>query len=230
MSATGRSDARRESDHYVTPPWAIERLLEVYTIPTGATVLDPCAANGELLGTLRRLRPDLTLMGIEIREECRASLQEITAGNVAIGDFFTLAKAVGDGEVDYVLTNPPYSLAQAFINECNRLACVGNIQLLRLNFLGAQKRRDWTHEQRPGARVLPNRSSFTGWGGDATEYAWLIYKDATERGTWDVLSLTPDDEIEAWNAEARKRFPEANPKLRRSAKEEAAAAPLVHAA
>jgi len=223
VSATGRSDARRDADHYETPPWTVERFLEFYRLPEGASVLDPCAANGELLATLKRLRPDLKLYAIELRPECESALAALEAAGIiegyAIGDFFALAKSIEDEFFDYVLTNPPYSLAREFITEGNRITRFGNIHLLRLNFLGAQKRRDWTWETRPGALIVPNRPSFTGWGGDATEYAWLIYKDLSVRGTWDILSLTPDDVIEAWNAAARARFPEMNPKVRRAAKD-----------
>lgn len=216
MSATGRTDGvRQEKDHYITPGWALQRLLEAYRLPEGATVLDPCAANGELLSELNRLRPDLRLMAFEVRAECTAALSDLTSAgvleNFAIGSFPEMAKSIEDDAIDFVLTNPPYSMAQEFVEMGNRIAKIGNIHLLRINFVGAQRRRDWTAKTRPGFFVLPNRPSFTGWGGDATEYAWFVYKDPEMAGRWAILQLTPDETVSAWNKRARLLFPDLKP-------------------
>lgn len=219
MSAAGRTEGvRRDHDHYVTPPWAVHRFLESYEIPRGATVLDPCAADGGLLAAIHEVRPDLVLMASEIREECRAPLSALLNAGVIVGfwlgDFFDLAPGVKDNDIDVVLTNPPFNLAVEFINECNRIARLSNVHLVRLNFLGALKRHDWIAKHKPGVIVSANRPYFTGWGGDATEYAWLVYKDQAVRGVWDITAVTPEKMIQEWNAIAREMFPEANPKLR----------------
>ena len=65
-AAASIESGRRPDDHYVTPEWAIRRLLEAYVPPVLQTsadvnaspqarpmrVLDPCAARGELLVTV----------------------------------------------------------------------------------------------------------------------------------------------------------------------------------
>ena len=223
MSATNRNGSeRRTQDHYVTAPWTVHRFLEAYKIPQGATVLDPCAANGELLAAIKHVRPDLTLLAFELREECRGPLDTLVAAGVLagalIGDFFELAKSLSDSEVDYVVTNPPYSLAQPFIDETIRIARVSASHLLRVNFLGSGERRDWVAATLPGLKISPNRPSFTGWGGDACEYAWFVFGDDSVAGTWEVLALTPDEVISEWNARARAMFPEENPKLKKAAR------------
>lgn len=225
MSATGRSDVRVELDHYVTPDWAIARFLEDYPIAQGATVLDPCAANGELLTELHKRRPDLRLIAIEIRPEAEPALLALQAAGViegyCIGDFCALP--LGEDEVDEIITNPPYDIAEAMIRTGLRVA-KRSAYLLRLNFLGAKERRDFSATTRPGLKVSPNRPSFTGFGGDATEYAWFVYKDAALAGTWSMLPLSSNEEIKSWNARARLRYPHLSPKLVKARKLAAATA------
>jgi len=229
MSATGRGTEREPEDAYITPTWTVDRFVERYTlsIDKGAVVLDPCCAEGELLTELHKLRPDLILIGFELREECRPALEKLVGAGVlkgfAIGSFMDLAKSIGDHEVGFVISNPPYSLAQEFIETAERIAKV-SIWLLRQNFLGATERAEFTDRTRPGLFTSPNRPSFTGWGGDATEYAWFVYGDNAYRGRWEPLALTPAAEIAAWNKAARARYPHLNPKILKAKKKAAALA------
>lgn len=215
MSATGRNlegNERRGNDHYVTPWWAVHRFLEKYKPKLGATVLDPCAANGELLHAIKKVRPDLVLIAVELRPECAIHLQRLQeAGVIAeyqIESFLNLAPLIPSGAVDYIITNPPYSLSQEFVEAGERIVKVSHSYLMRVNFLGAQDRYEFTVRTGPFLWISPNRPSFTGWGGDATEYAWFTYDDETLGGNgWEMLDLTPPADIRAWNAEARTKNP-----------------------
>jgi hypothetical protein len=199
MSATGRSDVREALDHYVTPDWSIRRFLEAYTLPQGATVLDPCAANGELLTEIHRLRPDLRLFAIELRDTSAELARLRDAGVIVgyqIGDFLAIAAAESDVPpgFDYVITNPPYALAEEFIRGSTKIAKVSAF-LLRLNFLGAKKRNAFLRFARPGLFVSSDRPSFTGTGTDSTEYAWQVFGDPSVAGTWRLLPLTDKVEL-----------------------------------
>lgn len=223
MSATGRSDVREDHDTYITPDWSIRRFLEAYDLPKGATVLDPCAANGELLTEIHRLRPDLVLFAIELRDTGAALARLQDEGVIAgyqIGDFLEVAAATENADIDYIVSNPAYEIAEAMIRAGMRVAKI-SAWLLRLNFLGAQERRDFNDESRPGLFVSPDRPSFTGWGGDATEYAWMVYGDEEVAGTWTMLALSSDEEIKTWNAAARARYPHLKPSLVKARKEAA---------
>lgn len=236
MSATGRSDVRQDNDVYVTPTWSVHRFLEAYqlpdgssSLPAGATVMDPCAANGELLQAIHAVRPDLQLYALELRPECQPALDALfQAGVIAgyeIGDFIEYAKRVCLDEpankvIDAIVTNPPYALAEEFVRAALKVSIVSAF-LMRVNFLGAKKRRDFTAETKPGLFISPNRPSFTGWGGDATEYAWFLYGDAAWAGAWTVLPFTPAEVIKEWNAAARLKYPHLDPRLKKKRDAEA---------
>ena len=216
MSATNRGADREDEDTYCTPGWCAARLLERYSIPAGSTVLDPCAASGELLAEIKRLRPDLKLYAFELREDERPKLEALVASGVLEGfilaDFLELAKASEGIQFDYVISNPPYSLAQEFVEACAKVASV-TLFLLRINFLGGSKRYPFTNATRPGLFTLPNRPCFTGWGSDATEYAWFVYGDGALTGHWEPLALTPTKVISEWNDAAKLRYPHLKPEL-----------------
>ena len=85
-----------------------------------------------------------------------------------------------DGEVDLILTNPPFSIAKEFI-EHSMMCSTTVIMLLRINFLGSQARHDFWNQFPPdGLIILSKRPSFTGKGTDATDYAWFVWSDKKE--------------------------------------------------
>jgi hypothetical protein len=65
--------------------------------------------------------------------------------------------------------------------------------LLRLPWLGSQKRAQWQRENPSNIHVLPKRPSFTADGKtDATEYAWFIWSSDVG-GHWSILHIDPAD-------------------------------------
>lgn len=195
---------RRQNDHYVTPDWAIRRFLEFYTpsSPPPGRILDPCAAQGELLATTKEFFPDALYAVCEINPAFADALNEATAGAVVTGDFLQSLDVLKRCQFDFVITNPPYNLAEEFIKAALDVAPVVAM-LLRINFVASQKRRNFFAEQKPGIYVLPNRPSFTGDGGDMTEYAWFVFGDSAVAGRIDWLDLTPSEEIRTANERAR---------------------------
>lgn len=139
------------TDFYPTPHWCFENLDIDYT--KFNTALEPCAGDGRILEFL-------------IDKGLDADYCEITEGI----DFFEYT-----GTVDLILTNPPFSLAQEFIEKAISVAPTV-IMLLRINFLGSIKRHDFWQKYPPTAlHVLSKRPSFTGKGTDATDYAWFVW-------------------------------------------------------
>jgi methylase of polypeptide subunit release factors len=99
-----------------------------------------------------------------------------TKCSATLGDFLKIAPS-NLGTFDLVIGNPPYNKAQdfaehalSFVKEDGTIA-----MLLRLNFLGSQKREAFLREHFPNVYVLSHRPSFTNGGTDATEYAWFTW-------------------------------------------------------
>lgn len=88
-------------------------------------------------------------------------------------------------EYSTIITNPPYSLAQQFVEKSFELAGKDTdiIMLLRLAFLESKKRRDfWQRHPVSGLYVLSERPSFTGSRTDSAAYAWFVWnKSETQK-------------------------------------------------
>ena len=198
MSATNRGGERIASDNYPTPSYAVRRLLELPLVQrlVGApnlVCLDPCAGEGSIIRAARpMLDPATKFVGVEIRPECAPSLgRSCTA---TIGDYLAMPPI----RADLIITNPPFSRAQKFI-EKSIAECPLSFYLLRLNFLGAAKRHEFWKAHMPWAVfVLPNRPSFDPakpGGTDATEYAWFAFTDKKNVcSELHVLGLTSREE------------------------------------
>lgn len=168
MSATNRAlHKRNEYDAYSTPKHVTEAIAQQIVWGKDATVLEPCAGEGAIADVLCRY-PHQSVGCMDINPDCRM-------GNGL--DFLTYED---DERVDFIITNPPFSLAQEFIEKSLELAnCV--VMLLRLNFLASSKRKEFWEKHPPTAiHVLTKRPSFTGKGSDATDYGWFVW-DTTGR-------------------------------------------------
>ncbi len=216
MSRRGPKEKREKHDAYPTPRWCIRRFLEAWPPPRGRW-LEPCAGDGSLIRTVDEMIPGIEWTAAEIRPTCEEALVKIpTVKRVVMGDFLALPREHFDGfdryPFDVVMTNPPYTRAQAFIDRCRLLAPV-LIFLLRLNFLGSEERVNtkmpaWVH-------VLPNRPQFVHGQSDSCEYGWMIYSDyictpaARNSGIISRLAVTPLSERRSTD----KRKPRAPSKL-----------------
>lgn len=176
MSATNRSRVRIPMDNYPTPSWCVRRLLEAVDLPVGAW-LEPAAGDGAIIRAVNRhfaampMEPEWT--GVEVRSDAPL------ADGVFCADFLT--HDFGSRRFDVAISNPPYSIAQEFIERCLGLADV-TVMLLRLNYLGSETRSDFMREHTPDIYALPNRPAFVRGKADSCEYAWFVWGQGGGRG------------------------------------------------
>jgi hypothetical protein len=151
MSATNRGSTRRPNDYYMTPDYTIESLLQVLDLSSIESFLEPCRGSGAIYNKISAQRKEYA----EILEN---------------KDYL---KTIFNSKFDLIITNPPFSLAQEFIEKSSYEAH-SIWYLLRLNFLGSKKRSGWWLGKEPTHLLtLSARPSFTNNGStDATEYAW----------------------------------------------------------
>ena len=190
MSSTGRSNARtkHKDDYYVTPPWVVREFMRAwrYTNDLGQAqfVLDPCAGGDNVNPMTYPLvlqEWGINMITADLRPD---SPCEFPGTNFLTANF-------GDLKFDAILTNPPYNLAQEFVERSYEVVKPGGwiVMLLRINFLGSQKRGPWfqqymphsvyTHSKRPGfypknwKELMPELKKK---GTDSTEYAHFVWQ------------------------------------------------------
>jgi len=183
MSSTNRGYDRHASDYYRTPISAIEEFLgkwdeladkglvkDIFT--QEAICLDPSAGGDKdfpLIPYPSALKSRYQIVQIDtmdIREDSSADKK---------ADYLT-TNCKG---YDVIITNPPFYLAQEFIEKA--LEDVKDdgyvVMLLRLNFFGSKKRFDlWQRHMPIYTFVHHKRLSFTGGKTDSVEYMHAVWK------------------------------------------------------
>lgn len=142
MSATNRGAERHEADFYATPAAAFLPLLE--HLPTNVSYWEPSCGDGRLIKWLRE--SGRAAGGADLYPQSPLWAQ---------GDFL-----LDYIERDFIITNPPFIIAQEFAAHGLEVASEMML-LLRLNFLASAKRRAWWKAHEPSALfVLSERPSF----------------------------------------------------------------------
>lgn len=205
MSATNRKRAdgsvykRRPADYYSTPEWvtesALNRFETRYPDMSWDRVLEPAAGNGAITRVMRRKRQVKHLTTVEIMPSRSIALKLYTRPNRHYaGDFRSFANLEARKGTKYsvILTNPPFSHAEAFVmRSLSLLRPDGYLALLlRLAFLESQERAEMHRKYPSDVFVLPRRPSFTGDGqSDMSAYAWFVWGPGCG-GRWEVLPTT----------------------------------------
>ena len=173
MSSTWRGEGRQPDDFYRTPAWCVRRLMEASPpLRHGARVLDAAAGDGAIVRALRSMCPGVSITAVEFEERHRGDLER-DADEVLCSQDFLRTDPEWVREFDFVIANPPYRLAQEFIEHgsvASRWAF-----LVRLNLCEGRRRLEMFRRLRPGVLVLPERPGFRERMShtDSCAYAWL---------------------------------------------------------
>lgn len=135
---------------------------------------------------------------VELRSECEPDIKKsflYEEDSCIISDFFDLyPRTAKIGPYEVCITNPPFSLAQEFLDRCLP-QCKITVMLLRLAFIASEKRADFMRKNNPDLYILPNRPSFSADGAtDSADYAWFVFTQGRQGGILKVLDTTPLDE------------------------------------
>lgn len=176
MSSTNRG-SRGGNDYYVTPVDDINTFLQEFKKDSNINynelkILDPCAG-GDIKHRMSYpeafKKNGMYIMDtIDIREDSRADIKN---------DY--LKCNVEENYYDMIITNPPFNKAEKIINKA--LKDVDDdgivIMLLRLNFLGSQKRKKFWDINKPSfIYVHRKRMSFRDDNKtDSIEYAHFVW-------------------------------------------------------
>lgn len=180
ISATNRGSKRNKTDFYATPMSIIHKFLNQYKLKYG-NILEPSAGNGNFIKVIRGLGYSNPITSVEIREDEYNNLKQYDNNEVIITDFL---KWQPNKNYKTIIGNPPFSLAQEFIEKCFKIANNDTeiIMLLRLAFLESKKRYNfWQKYPVNKLYILSERPSFTGKGTDATAYAFFVWNSSNKQ-------------------------------------------------
>ncbi|HLR69577.1 MAG TPA: N-6 DNA methylase [Virgibacillus sp.] len=119
LSLSAASEGKR-GGHYLTPVYLCDLAIQLLDIENGSSVFDPAAGVGQLLNRASDYASGLSVAGQEINEEtwAIAKLNTILHGNaemdIRMGDTIRTPQLIdkqGLKTFDYVVMDPPYSLA-----------------------------------------------------------------------------------------------------------------------
>ena len=156
---------RHKEDYYATDPVAIDYLLKFEDFEN---VLEPACGEGHLSKRLIEL-------GVDVH-----SSDLINRGYGEVVDFFNIDSWEGD-----LITNPPYKIAQKFVEHSVEIIPEGRkvAMFLKLTFLEGQSRRKMFEKFPPKTVYVFSKRIKCARGGDfnsfsssAVAYAWFVWK------------------------------------------------------
>lgn len=179
---------RNPYDFYATPSALCDAALaEINTPYPPKNILDAGAGAGAWGAAARRRWPTAHIVGVELRDVVNphGAVYDEWHSGVNFLQWRSPQRAY-----DVIMMNPPFSLAQAFIEHAHTLRQFnGTIAaLLRMSFLGSEGRVAFW-QRHPPLRLCPivPRPSFTDDGNsDSSEYAFYIWRsgNATRPFKW----------------------------------------------
>lgn len=170
-----RVEPRDSPDDFPTPPWATRSLLE-YVIGTEEvgtlSCLEPACGEGHMVKVLKEY----------FCEVHYADAYDYGLGPVR--DF--LSYPYEKNSVDWVITNPPFRLAEQFVERSLDVARVGVAVLVRTVFLESVGRYNRLFKHNPPSmfaqfveRVPMVKGRLDEKATTATGYAWLVWEHST---------------------------------------------------
>jgi len=170
-----RSEAKDSRDDFPTPPWATRALME-HVLPTFGSVedqscLEPACGVGHMDKVLREY----------FRKTTASDIYPYGYGDLA--DFCNSPFEVGS--CDWVITNPPFILAEEFIMRSLQIARMGVAILARTVFIESIGRYERLFKPHPPAifaqfveRVPMVKGRLDKKASTATGYAWFVWHNA----------------------------------------------------
>jgi len=172
---------RVENDFYATDPKSVEDLLINYDID-GSSFYEPCCGQGHISKVLEWYYPKAKHYASDL------VYRGYGQGNIDFLNTSINNLPIKGKKVDWIITNPPFKLAQEFIDKSLQLTNIGVAIFLKIQFLEGQKRKEW-HQKLPlnfvyvfssrqlvlnnGERINPK----TGKEWSSTMcFAWFIWK------------------------------------------------------
>lgn len=163
---------RNAFDFYPTPGFMTRSLLHFHPGISGSNVLEPCSGQNHIASVLEQAG-------------CRVSTNDIDRRHPAMTHWNAMPAEYWDmwaPDVDWVITNPPFTVALPILQHAVRKARVGVAFLLRKTFLEpTDDRGPWLQEHPPTRSIGQPRYSFRGSGSDSVSCDWYLWERTPDR-------------------------------------------------
>lgn len=166
-----RSEPHESLDDFPTPPWATRALiyeLQRRGFPLDGSCREPCANRGHMVRPLREVFARIDA----------ADVHDYGAG-FPVRDYLF---GPDPEPVAWTIANPPFRLAQQFIERMRRTSRIGCAVLVRTSFIeGCERYRDLFSVMPPtlmlqyAERVVMHKGRLSPTGSTATSYCWLVW-------------------------------------------------------
>ena len=163
---------RRINDFYPTPAWGTERLLARCLID--GVVLEPCAGDGRIANVLKNSSARKVYTNdIDAKYGCCGAIDALHPHLWDAGFWSSLVGQLPD----WVISNPPFSIADRLVPLAFQHAQSGVAMLLRISWLEPTKARaEFLAAHPPTMLIVLPRISFTGDGkSDNVTCAWFVW-------------------------------------------------------
>lgn len=175
-----RVEPKDSLDDFPTPPWATRALIEHVIGPQsvdGKSVWEPACNRGYLAKVLEEYFSIV-------------SCSDIHDYGYVMGLFDFLKSDKPFGKHDWIITNPPFKLAEDFFQESMRQTTEGVAFILRTSFLEGKGRYRNIFSKNPPSivaqfveRVPMVKGRYDPTAVSATSYAWFIWKHNSDKQT-----------------------------------------------
>ena len=151
----GANGDRHDKDFYPTPPEVTTALINTGLIPAKAKIWEPACGDGAMVRVFE------------------AYGFECVGTDIQTGTDFLTAE-IPDG-IDWIVTNPPFALAEKFIRRAASFG-IPFAFLLKCQYWHSAKRRVLFRDIRP-SRIFPLtwRPDFTGQGSSLMDVEWVVW-------------------------------------------------------
>lgn len=170
-----RSEPHDSLDDFPTPPWATRALCEWIDAHSNVTpiseltVREPAANRGHMV------KPLAEYFGAVEASDVHDYGAGFSVQDYLFGPLPT--------EVDWTITNPPFRLAEQFIERALQSSLCGVAVIVRTSFLEGIGRYESLFSQTPPSDILQcvervpmHKGTLTATGSTATSYCWLVWQ------------------------------------------------------
>lgn len=166
---------RREAEFYPTEMSLVLASIETYRPLYYSSILDIGAGDGRWGKIAKSYMPDVYLCGVDVRELPEpVEFDEWVQLDFSSDDAVKRMRSHADITYDFIVSNPPYNVAEKIIRNGWKLLSPGGtmIMLLRLAFQEGVNRYNglWSEIPPIEVGVLSRRPSFYGRGTNGTAY------------------------------------------------------------